>query len=443
LSLTVVLAAVLRLAYLGSKSIWSDEAFSIYIAKLPWSSFWHLITTSEANMAVYYLLLRPWVCFADAASSVRLLSVLMSVAVVPVVYWMGCELLSRRAGLIAALLLAINPFDIRYSQEARSYSLLCLLVTFSFLSFFLCMRRQDQRWSAAYVLSSTLALYAQFFAALALLAQLVSLIFVPRQKRGSAVRQAARTALVFVLGSPLLWFVLYRNSGQLNWAPPVHAIDFYHFLLFLTGSGLKFAIALLAFGLCLTVWISRARVGWSMHEWEVLVLALWLFLPISLTLVLSVWKPVYAPRFLLFCLPVALLLIGEGLSQIPNVWARYALVALFAAASIGPIRAYYAEPGQEDWNEVVRFLAQNAHAGDVAFLPNAYCRFPLRYALDHANVRLPDLQIVFSNSPVAPTNTGSNVVWMISCSTTRSLPIPDYRVQNLKDFKGIQISRLQ
>src|ERR1035441_8559384 len=43
--LIIGLAAVLRFAYLGAKSIWSDEAFSIVMAQLPWSDFWRMTTT--------------------------------------------------------------------------------------------------------------------------------------------------------------------------------------------------------------------------------------------------------------------------------------------------------------------------------------------------------------------------------------------------------------
>src|ERR1035438_4219118 len=100
------------------------------MAQLPWSDFWRMTTTTEANMSLYYVLLRGWLRFGDPAWWVRLLSALTAVAVVPIVYWIGRELLSDRAGVLAALLLAINVFHIRYSHEARSYSLVVLLVAF-------------------------------------------------------------------------------------------------------------------------------------------------------------------------------------------------------------------------------------------------------------------------------------------------------------------------
>ncbi len=102
LGLAIGFAALIRIAHLGTKSIWSDEAFSIAVAKLPWADFGHVVTTGEANMSFYYFLLRPWVRFGDDAAYVRLLSVLAGVAVIPVIYWIGREALSHQGGIFAA-----------------------------------------------------------------------------------------------------------------------------------------------------------------------------------------------------------------------------------------------------------------------------------------------------------------------------------------------------
>ena len=53
-------ATVLRLTDLGGKSFWLDEAFSVALARAPWPSFVHELRTSEANMGLYYAILRPW-----------------------------------------------------------------------------------------------------------------------------------------------------------------------------------------------------------------------------------------------------------------------------------------------------------------------------------------------------------------------------------------------
>ena len=52
----------------------------------------------------------------------------------------GVVLVSRRAGIVAAALVATNPFLVWYSQEARSYALLALLGARSVLAFGLALR---------------------------------------------------------------------------------------------------------------------------------------------------------------------------------------------------------------------------------------------------------------------------------------------------------------
>ena len=441
LGLTIGLAALLRTIHLGTKSLWSDEVASIVIAKLHWAEFWRVVTTNEANMLFYYLLLRLWVHFGEQPSYVKLLSVLPGIGVIPVMYWIGREVHSRQAGILAALLLSVNVFHLRYSQEARSYSLVVLLVALSFLSFFRCVKEQDRFWGAGYVLSSVLALYAHFFAALALVVQLVSLVFLPRPRQ-AARKHILRLSIIAVLGTPVLWFVVFRNRGQLDWVHPATAKDLYHFFLYMTGNGLKFGIALLSFVIALKAWVSRGWDEWTVQTWSFVVLVLWLFLPICATFVLSLWKPVFVARFLIVCLPAALLLIAYGLTEIQYPWIRYALVMLMLLSALAPLRSYYAEPGPQDWRSAVGYVARKAGAGDIAVVPDGYCEMPLHYYLKHVDT-LPSFPAILSAAPdeiqgkASPT-TGH--VWLISCGSQLSPPaIPGYSSAEIRQFNGIQV----
>ena len=70
----VALGAVLRLVALGHKSFWLDEIASVVITRLPSQAFWSMLWHAEGNMALYYVLLRPWLHFGDGEASVRVLS---------------------------------------------------------------------------------------------------------------------------------------------------------------------------------------------------------------------------------------------------------------------------------------------------------------------------------------------------------------------------------
>ena len=58
--LIVAVGAVLRLIALGHKSFWIDEIASVSIAQKPGVTFWRFLWHDEGNMALYYVLLRPW-----------------------------------------------------------------------------------------------------------------------------------------------------------------------------------------------------------------------------------------------------------------------------------------------------------------------------------------------------------------------------------------------
>src|SRR5512146_504375 len=123
-----VLAAVLRLLYLGKKSFWLDEIVSVSIGRLDPAGFRNIVLSWELNEGLYYTLLRGWMHLGQGEFVVRLLSVLPAVAAIAFVYLLGRRWFSEQTGLIAALLLAVNAFDVRYAQEARGYSLFAFLV---------------------------------------------------------------------------------------------------------------------------------------------------------------------------------------------------------------------------------------------------------------------------------------------------------------------------
>jgi uncharacterized membrane protein len=121
LALLAVAATVLRFLFLARKPFWFDEAFSVEIVRLSWHDFIHLLWWREANMSLYYLLLRGWLHLGpNTPFFIRSLSVLASLATLPAIFWLSCKLFDRRVGLIAVALLSVNADHIRYAQEARS-----------------------------------------------------------------------------------------------------------------------------------------------------------------------------------------------------------------------------------------------------------------------------------------------------------------------------------
>jgi uncharacterized membrane protein len=92
----LILAAMLRLLHLGSESLWWDEVVTVAIVRLDWGAFWKVLSHFEANMGLYYCLLRLWVNLGESEFVLRSLSALAGVLGVGLVYVLGKRLFDTR-----------------------------------------------------------------------------------------------------------------------------------------------------------------------------------------------------------------------------------------------------------------------------------------------------------------------------------------------------------
>ncbi len=124
-----LVALVLRFYRIGEKSIWLDEAFSLWIARHPlWEGLGWLIRIDQ-HPPLYYSLLHVWIeLFGELQGPVRMLSALFSTATVPLFYAAARRLLDRSSAAVAAGILALSPFHVQFAQETRMYALLTLEV---------------------------------------------------------------------------------------------------------------------------------------------------------------------------------------------------------------------------------------------------------------------------------------------------------------------------
>jgi len=161
----------LRLYRLGDASVWWDEGWSVWLARMSLAGA-ALRTAYDTNPPLYYWLLHLWrLAAGEGEYAIRFLSLLPGVALIPVMYRLGRRLESRLAGLLAAALVAISPFMITWSQQARMYSLLALLGAASTdLALRLWQRGRWRDW-LAYVGCALAMLLTHNLAALFLLVQ--------------------------------------------------------------------------------------------------------------------------------------------------------------------------------------------------------------------------------------------------------------------------------
>src|ERR1700722_476781 len=152
-----VLGFALASFRLGTKSMWLDEAVSADHARLGLRGLWTVVSHTDPNMGLYYVLLHFWVrVFGYGEAAVRSMTVVLAGMAVPVMTLLGKRLFGRTCGLIAGLLLALSPFFVQYEQTARSYAVVVLLVLLSSYFFVAALERVSGAALFGYVLTSAL-----------------------------------------------------------------------------------------------------------------------------------------------------------------------------------------------------------------------------------------------------------------------------------------------
>lgn len=360
------IAALTRFLFLGGKSFWLDEGASVALARLNGSAFIQRLWSHEANMAVYYLLLRGWLHFGSSEFWIRSLSVVPGLATVPVVYVIGRKLFDQRVGLMAALLLSVHVGHVAYSQEARGYSLAVFFAALSCLYFLRLMERSGTSDVALYVVFSVLAVYTHFFASLILAAQCVSLIGMPPRQIPWR-RLIISVTLIVVCCVPAVVFAFSEDVGQLNWVRKTNLRELHHTATLLTGNGLVLVAYLLLWilGIAAATSIWR-KAGRSSQSWPYTFVISWLFTPLVLALLISMKKSVLAPRFLLTSVPAAVLLASVGIVRLRTP-VRAVTLGLVFLLSAGALAGYYKKP-KEDWRAVTRYVLNQAQPDDLVVI---------------------------------------------------------------------------
>ncbi|HID86513.1 MAG TPA: hypothetical protein EYP55_03935, partial [Anaerolineae bacterium] len=123
----LILALALRFYRLDAQSLWYDEGTSVALAGRSLATITRH-AAADIHPPFYYYLLHLWVIpFGTSEAAVRALSALAGTALVALTFLLGRRLFGTTAGLVAALLSALSPFQVYYSQETRMYILVALL----------------------------------------------------------------------------------------------------------------------------------------------------------------------------------------------------------------------------------------------------------------------------------------------------------------------------
>jgi hypothetical protein len=189
---------------------------------------------------------------------------------------------------------------------------------------------------------------------------------------------------IVVLAIPALLFVATKNRGQVGWVQPTKWKDLYALAILLSGRGGLALLLVCAVGLMLALARlirSPERAG-RQAVWGEAFVWMWLVLPIAITTVISLFKPMFVSRYFIFCLPGFVLLVATGLSTIRPRWLLAAALVAIMALSLRGVAEYYRtgfDPPEQDWRGAVHNMLSQTQPGDAVLFYHPLARLAYEY----------------------------------------------------------------
>ena len=328
-------AFLLGLVRLGTPSVWVDESFT---ARAMQSSFWGYI---DGYHWLYYSITKPWTLVAGTSEwALRMPSVFGAMFACVLMVVLAHKLFGQWVALVSGLLLATSPFFVKWSQQARGYT---LLVAVSLLATVLLIRALERGSRGAW------ALYGLAFSVVLVWHPVAGLLLVPAQavliyQRRERVLPHGVLAAILICAFGGTWAaqIAMRSTGEgvaMDWLDAPSGEVALRALLDVSGAaGLGLLLAVVGVGLLRRA--GRADLALWLGTWAVA--------PFLVSLLITVFRPVYLDRYLIVAAPAFALLAGVAIVGIGSRMRAAAGLAVVVATSVGLV-LWYSEGGRGNW----------------------------------------------------------------------------------------------
>jgi mannosyltransferase len=388
------LAAALRWYRIDAQSLWYDEGISAHQLS---RSFAEILRAAalDTHPPLYYWTLKAWGETIGASElGLRSLSAVCGVLAVGLTFFIGRRLFGTLPASLAALLLAVAPLAVYYSQEVRMYTqvtALALLAAYGYVT--------RRNW--LYALAAIATLYTQYLGVALLVAlNIHAVVFWRSRPRRDWMAWLGANAVVALAFAPWLPAFIDQQTHALNVSPRT-AGGLLTGTLTAYGGGLAprehfLAAGGILAGLGALGWLAglaQRRTAAAPAEATTLAALLWL-VPLGLVLGLGLRSGLFELRYLVLGLPGLLLLVGYALVNV----GRHPLVAIgLAGALMVPaglaLRQQYFDPAlaRDDYRGLVADIARDAQPTDAVVLsaPNQVEVFGYYYRGPLATIGLP------------------------------------------------------
>jgi 4-amino-4-deoxy-L-arabinose transferase-like glycosyltransferase len=387
----VLLVLMLVSLYMRTRIIngefWMDEGLSVGISSHSLTSIPGVLR-HDGSPPLYYLLLHIWMSlFGSSESQTHGLSLLIALLSIPAGMWTAWSLFGRRAGLIAGVLFALNPFITAYAEETRMYTLMTLLGLLATAAFIHAFVHRRRAYLILFAVCQALMLYTHswgIFYGLGAAVALIPIWQVSDDRRAilrDAVIAFGAAAILFLPWLPTLLYQAAHTGSPWDSTPNLGApVQISRNLM--GGDRATAALVLgSAIGLSALWMRSRRRSPEALAMWAMILMPIG---TLGFGWILSHFTPVWAFRYFAPIVAALLLLAALGLARARGL----GLIALALTVIFWINPSSFTAKYKSDMRDLSGELAPYLHAGDVVLVaqpeqvPLAWYYMPagLRYA---------------------------------------------------------------
>ena len=477
----LLIGGALRFYRLSGRSFWLDEILVWdFSGGASIDAVVRRLAAVPSLMPLHFVIswiIRHW---GDSETWLRLFPAVAGTLTVPAMFFLARDLFGRRTAVLAALLVAVAPFLIWYSQENAAYALLTLLTVVQMHLAYLAVTRSRLAHWLGFSIVTLVSLYNDY---LALLATAAAFVFIGlallRRRAGARGFAAAFGSGLLILLGYLPWlgvfrtFLRHQEYGLSRFSPAHHAslADVQSYLA-IFGLQSVVLVVLLAGVALAAIWTLRRG------EPATLLTLVWLLAPVAAFFyslrggLVTLW-----PRYLIFVLPAALLLVALVIDEVATWLGRVAgsrsrLVAGLASVAgiavvliplVPSLTSSYQLP-KDDWRGAASFVRSHSAPDSVVIdvgSDSYWVQEAMGYYLHHqrSSVLLVDAGQPLDPSLLPRLQTSGGTVWV--AFVTDDAP-DDFRKQNLiasaidnhvgqvstsgvevQRFTGVAVARLQ
>ncbi|HVB96533.1 MAG TPA: glycosyltransferase family 39 protein [Chloroflexota bacterium] len=339
----VGVAFALRIHALAAPNLTGDEWFMLRNHDEGPAWIIHQAHTFEPHPLLYYLGLAGWIEVVGRGEfSMRFPSLLFGVLLTPSLIALGRAMIGRWGGIFAGALVAVNPYQIAESQNARNYAMVVSLSALASVLFVRALERRRRRDWIAYGVVMWLALNSHYDAALVLAAHVLYFggrwLWAARTGEEPAWRPIFRSWLtttsvvsgLFVLWLLYAWPALVAYHGYFPTPVGIDRVLARSLATFTLGATVATRQAAPAFLLAAVgaIWLILRRPAAAFF------LLVYTLLPIVAVGLLFFFRPMFDARYLIVLAPGYLLLLAAGLDGLRRAFWPLGVVATLGIAYV-------------------------------------------------------------------------------------------------------------